>query len=293
MPSIYNSALVIGDLQLNYLWPQYSLPWNNFNVNFSRIQANPFYLQNQLRNIAVAEVASPHIFKSNPIVDSANGIVQPTTMVLVPNWLDIVSSHSLEQTSTAAKVFVGPYVDISKNISGLEYQYDYSGKIVHTSPNGLGSFVYLVLNLDNRNPATVNFPAYVQPVPGTAVSTCAVGDAAYNFSTLTGTITAAAVNSCTSGATICLDDALPIGPCAAGCDYRGASSFYYINGNRLYIAASTGIAPPPMDSSDCTGCGEALVTFHIKYAATIRVVETATPLQKALNPLAPFPAPIF
>jgi len=285
MASIYNSALVLGDLQLNYLWPQYSLPWNNFNT---RVQPNPFYLQNQLRNIAIAEVSSPHIFKSNPIVDSADGVLQ--SGIPVPSWAEIIAAHSLEQTSTAQKVFVGPYVDISKNISGLEYQYDYAGKLIHTSPNGLGNFVYLVLNLDNRNPSTVNFPAYVQPIPGTPVSACAVGDAVYNFSTLTGSITAASVNSCASGTTICLDDALPIGTCAAACTYTAATTaFYYINGNRLYIAASNNINP-----TKCTGCSDvSLQTYHIKYAVTVRVVETTTPLQKALNPLAPFPAPIL
>lgn len=289
--SLYNSPLVIGELQLNYLWPQYSLPWNNF---FGRVQPNPFYLQNQLRNLTIAEVNSPTTFRSNPIVSTGEGSHEYPA----PKWSDIEPRQSLEQTSSATKVFVGPYVDIGNSISGLEYQYDYSGRLVHTSKTGIQNFVYLVLNLRNGNPSTVNFPAYVQPGYGDDndnINTCYVGDRARNYSTLTGAITASAKNSCPGDDVIlCLDDALPIGPCAAHCHHKdGAGSFYYINGNRLYIAVYTG-ANPSSDSEDSScGSSHSAVIFHINYQVTIRIVETTTPLQKALNPLLPFPAPIL
>jgi len=286
MSAIGTTPLVVRELQLNYLWPQYSLPWNNF---FGRVQPNPFYLQNQLRNITIREVQSPLSFNSRPVVDSGNGYTYGD--VSVPKWTQISSYTSTEQTSSALKVFVGPYVDVAKDIAGLEYQYDYTGQLFWASTSAVGQYVYLALNLNKLNPATINFPAYVQPanLTGNSTDTCYVGDAAGNFNTLSGFI---AINTngktCSDGNTIniCLDNAVPFGPCSTSCGplvLGSATTFYYISGNRLFIAA----ALPVNAAAEPT-----ITKLHISYRVTIRIVETSTPLHNAIAVLdVPF-API-
>ena len=267
------SPFVLRDLQINYLWPQYSLPWNNF---FGRIQPNPYYLQNQLRNITIGQIQSPISFRSRPVVATADGA--SVSGLTIPNWNEIDASRSVEQNSSASKVFVGPYVDISKDISGLEYQYDYTGNSLIRRAADTGKFVYLVLNLNNNDPATINFPAYVQTEDG-SYSACQVGDSNDNFSTLTGQLIVHKKTSCVSLAdkSYCLDDAKPLGLCAATCRYDDTSAFYYINGNRLYIAVHTD------SDDDCKDCDDITSKLHISYAVTIRIVETTTPLQRAIN----------
>ena len=231
MSAIGTTPLVVRELQLNYLWPQYSLPWNNF---FGRVQPNPFYLQNQLRNITIREVQSPLSFTSRPVVDSGNGYIYST--ITVPKWSEINSFTSTEQTSSALKVFVGPYVDVAKDIAGLEYQYDYTGQLIWTSPSAVGNYVYLALNLNKLNPATINFPAYVQPanLMSTSADTCFVGKDAGNYSTLSGFININTNGSgCTNSNTIqlCLDNAVPFGPCSTSCSptvLGNATTFYYV-----------------------------------------------------------------
>lgn len=300
MSAFGTSALVIRDLQLNYLWPQYSLPWNNF---FGRVQPNPFYLQNQLRNITIREVHSPLTFRSLPVIATGDGLGRDD--LSVPNWVEIDPFHSTVQNSTAVKVFVGPYVDIRKDITGLEYQYDYTGNVILSKEHDIDGFVYLVVNLNNNNPTTVNFPAYVQ-TPGDydgRHDTCHVGDHAGNFSTLTGSIIIKSRGSSCTGKddkSLCLDNAIPIGPCAANCrpkTLHEAHAFYYINGNRLYIAARTGAGCHDHSDKDSdagshsSGKCHTHYKFHLSYAVTIRVVETTTPLYKALDPfLDPFAA---
>jgi len=293
MSAIGTTPLVVRKLQLNYLWPQYSLPWNNF---FGRVQPNPFYLQNQLRNITIREVQSPLSFNSRPVVDSGNGYTlktntTPSVTYTVPKWSEVSSYTSTEQTSSALKVFVGPYVDVAKDIAGLEYQYDYTGQLFWASTSAVGKYVYLALNLNKLNPATINFPAYVQPanLTGNSTDTCYVGDAAGNFNTLSGFIS---INTngktCSDDSTInvCLDNAVPFGLCSASCGdlvYGSATTFYYISGNRLFIAA----ALPVNATSDPT-----ITKLHISYRVTIRIVETSTPLHNAIAVLdVPF-API-
>lgn len=297
MSAIGTTPLVVRELQLNYLWPQYSLPWNNF---YGRVQPNPFYLQNQLRNITIREVQSPVNFRSMPIVSSGDGVGRELT---VPNWAEIKPRRSTEQTSTAVKVFVGPYADIAKDITGLEYQYDFLGKVL-LSEDDIDEFVYLSLNLNNNNPSTINFPAYVQTHHGRREdrrrdddddgrdNTCYVGDRADNFSTLTGTIILNGKDSsCPKflARTLCLDNAVPIGPCSARCrpeTLARANAFYYINGNRLLIAARVPKLDEKSDSDeDCGSHGSDKKRFeknHINYQVTVRIVETTTPLHKAL-----------
>lgn len=296
MTALGTSALVVRELQLNYLWPQYSLPWNNF---FGRVQANPFYLQNQLRNITIREVQSPIAFRSVPIVATGNGVGRGDFSV--PNWTEIDPFFSTEQNSTARKVFVGPYVDIAKDITGLEYEYDFIGNLILSGENDIDEFVYLTVNLNNNNPTTINFPAYVQTPPrDERYDTCHVGDRRGNFSTLTGSIIIKSnANSCTSlfDKRLCLDDAVPIGPCTAQCGPRTlleANSFYYINGNRLYIAARVRGADDESDKEKDDDCcsSEKSKKYHIQYTVTVRIVETTTPLHKALAVLDVAFAPI-
>lgn len=277
-------TLLVRDLAVNYLWPQYSLPWNNF---FRRIDSIPFNIKNELRNITVRQIHSPLTYDSKPVASVGSAST-------VPVWTQINPLASKPITSSASKVFVGTYFDTAADINGLEYQYDISGSQVFVQQGGLQppytGLLYIALNLANRNPATVNIPVGVDtaactpcgPDPINQTSTynsCSLSsdNPANNFwSTLTGTVT---VNGlCSNGSigassTYCLDTAKPYKDSCNNClsTSTDPQTFYYLFGNRLYLAINVTDITVPI--------------VRVSYQVSIRVVETRTPLDAALDPL--------
>ena len=199
-----NRLPVIRDMQLNYLWPQYSLPWNNF---IGRVQQNPYYLANQLRNISIRAIESPLIFDSHVAVGSASA------------WSNIMSTDSSVVASTASKVFVGKYVDMANNIAGLQFEYRFSGTSALTVDSSASLFV--AVDLAKSSPDLVNIPS----------------------STLVGRIGVAPQASPCAGTSYCLNTAVAVAP---GGSPPASGSYYVLNSNRLYIGvirAAAGTAP--------------------------------------------------
>jgi hypothetical protein len=191
-------------MQLNYLWPQYSLPWNNF---IGRVQPNPYYLANQLRNITIRAIESPLIFDSHVVVASAS------------IWQNIMSTDSSVVASSASKVFVGKYVDMVHNIAGLQFEYRFSGTSALTMD--MNATLFIAVDLAKSSPELVNIPS----------------------SALIGRVGVAPQASPCAGTSYCLNTAVAVAP---GAPLPASGSYYILNSNRLYIAvsrAAAGTAP--------------------------------------------------
>lgn len=143
----------------NYLWPSYSLPWNNF---FRPLQSNPYYLQNELNNIEYREVTSPLTFKSNTQIDFADD--------LSPKSIALVSGFNGCDTNISTKVFVGPWFDVKTKINGVQYTYQYDGRFQYTIDDNGSLDSGLVIGLNLAVPPTF---AYSNSVTGCPIdSTC-------------------------------------------------------------------------------------------------------------------------
>lgn len=268
------SSIVAGSIlaseQLNYLYPQYALPWNNF---FGKVNPLPFYLGNELRNIKAREVHSPLTFDSLPSVNYKSGSV-------VPTWSTFNPALSKSIVDTASKVFVGQYFDRSADIRGLEYQYDFTGTqvfVLDTTTIQETGLLILSLNLANQS-LTTNLPVYVdtaicdpcnQIYQSASLNRCQVGNSSNFYTTLQGVVSVA-------GTTYSLDNALPYKNTSVNCsETTPASVLYYIAGNRLLISV-------PITGDDTPA-------RQVSYAVTIRIVETRAPIQNALSPFIDLP----
>lgn len=273
MTSLSYSYRAIADNQLNYLSPYPYIGWPANTFSGTRIQATPYYISNQIRNVTIREVHSPLTF------DSKAGVNYVPSAV-VPVWPAFNPLASKNITQTAAKVFVGQYFDSAADISGFEYQYDFSGQQVFVRDDvviGQTGLIVLSLNLANRT-NTTNLPVYVdtaicdpcnQLYQSSHLNRCQVGSSENFFNTLSGFIRVA-------GQTISLDNALPYKNAAVNCpDAPASSPLYYIAGNRLLISVPISASSTP--------------ARHVSYAVTARIVETTQPIQSALLPLLNLP----
>jgi hypothetical protein len=259
------SAIVrtyVAASELNYLWPQYSLPWNNF---FGRIRPNPWYLSNQLRNITIREIQSPLTYDSK--VNTT--FVQDLT---IPTWTDYLTRTSKPVSETALKIFVGRYFDTNVNINGFEYQYNLTGSQVLILNNVTWSesgLVILSANLANSS-LTENLPVYVDtavcnPCKGvnqtSSLNRCEVGSSENFFNTLTGIITV-------NGLPVPLINPLPYtdacNACPSGSYFENSNAVYSILGNKLYLAV---VIPKPTAST---------FVRTIDYTLSLRVVEVSS-----------------
>jgi len=213
---------IIFDYFVNYVFPQYALPWNNF---FARIDPLPYYARNDERNITARLFKTPFVVSSKP-----NLVLQFSTL---PNWVASLSSSastgsSADQSST--KSYLGTIVN--SNCTGTDYQYANLGLIVGAGPSGaLGSKVWVILqfNLQNQNPknnlSVVIVSDNATPTPNL-------------YSSVNGFITV-------DGVPIKIKNAIPWGPGATtdptSAITSGASNTLYgLYGNRFFIAIQTG-----------------------------------------------------
>jgi hypothetical protein len=213
---------IIFDYFVNYVFPQYALPWNNF---FARIDPEPYYLRNEQRNTTARLFKTPLVVASKP-----NLVLQNSTL---PDWVASLSSSastgsSADQSST--KSFLGTIVN--SNCTGADYQYANAGLIVGAGPQGaLGSKVWVILqfNLANQNPknnlSVVIVSDNATPTPNL-------------YSSVNGLITV-------DGTIIKIKNAIPWGPGATtdptDAIVSGASNALYgLYGNRFFLAVQTG-----------------------------------------------------
>ena len=140
------SSRVVYDQFINYFYPQYPLPWNNF---FGRVVPEPYYQRTVIinQNALIAKTAVQ--FNSKPVL-----LTQTSTL---PNWAQAAVSSSIGEvlTDDSRKFFIGKYftnyIQGYENILGLEYQYELNGQLFNVACACGGSpgdkWVILLFNL--------------------------------------------------------------------------------------------------------------------------------------------------
>lgn len=243
---------ILFDYVVNYVFPQYALPWNNF---YTSIDAEPFYTRNEQRNQNVRIAKSPLVVKSE-----AQLILQ---LGALPSWAASVASTpsgvALDTIST--KNLNGKLY--SKDCSGIDFQYLNSGKIVSITgptPTPASYWAVLQFNLVNANPKN-NLSVVVVSNPNAPGSSL--------YSSLTGSITI-------NGTTVNLTNPIPYGVGAtsdpsAAIASGASNTLYTLYGNRIFLAIKTTV---PITTNGT-------VSYNLQF----RICETATLAQAIGAPI--------
>jgi hypothetical protein len=112
---------------VNYFYPQYVLPWNNF---YGRIEAQPFYTKTVQVNQNALIAQSAKQYNANPNLQTQNSTL--------PDFVDAITEPSIGNVllQDSKKYFTGKYLSLVDNVitqTGLQYNYELSGTIVDTS----------------------------------------------------------------------------------------------------------------------------------------------------------------
>lgn len=95
--------------QFNYIYPFGSLPSNFF---FRKVNPNPYWLSNELRNTKIALSRKPTNYKANTSVEQDG---EPTgNTILMEN---------------SYKNLIGPYIDTCKNQKSMQYNYEIQSSV--------------------------------------------------------------------------------------------------------------------------------------------------------------------
>jgi len=134
---------IVYDNFVNYFYPQYVLPWNNF---FGRIQEQPFYTRTvQInQNAAIAKTATQ--YDALPNIQTQEGDI--------PDILLALRSPSIGKVllQDTKKFFTGKYYSLLNGFltqTGLQYSYEFQGTIIDTDCQCIDgdSWIVLVFNL--------------------------------------------------------------------------------------------------------------------------------------------------
>lgn len=226
---------IFFDYFVNYVFPQYALPWNNFYTN---IDSEPFYTRNIQRNQNARIAKTPEAIDSNPEI-------QLLPARLFPDF----KASALEPTQgtildvSATKTLLGQL--ISKECNGIQYQYAYSGKFVGVNPRNPcadleeifrhSKWVVFHLNLKNKLISNKQSVVVVTQDPTNPCDCC---DRPKLFSTLSGSITIDDID------TIFIKNPIPIPPTDGVLDSKAklviesekSNTLYTLFGNRLFLA---------------------------------------------------------
>jgi len=195
---------VLADYFINYVFPQYALPWNNF---YTVVDSSPYGLRNNQRNSTAGAFHTPLEVNARPFVYLLNAI---------PQWNDL----SKQDNEGVVQDTVGTKQFLTKDVvsQSFYFQYAYSGSFVGLSSSPCTNWFVFLLNLANTN------AGYIQNVAVKNVNN-------KKYSSLVGSI------SDNKGHTITIQNATPIVgffcqnslPCCS-------NTVYKIFGNRIFIA---------------------------------------------------------
>lgn len=215
---------ILFDYVVNYVFPQYALPWNNFYTN---IDAEPFYQRNEERNQNARLARSPLVVTANPhlVIKNSDSIVD-WRQTIDPRGGDYLNTGSVVD-SIAQKMFLGKLV--SNGCVGFDYQYIYNGRFAGANLSNTqdNSWVILQFNL-TQLPRSSNASVVV-------VSSNGPNPSAY--STLNGFII---IND---ERQVNIKMPLPLGidtsdfaKVVESCDCNSSNTVYGLYGNRIFIA---------------------------------------------------------
>ena len=247
---------ILFDYIVNYIFPQYALPWNNF---YTRIDEEPYYLRNEQRNQNAVLARVPISVNAQPNLILTNGDVLPLwskTVNISPFDSSISDTGSIIDTS-ATKTLLGKI--FYKEKFGFDYQYVYNGLFAGVNPLSSDcEFVVLQFNLLNISPKNKQALLVVSQPPNPCDDSC---DAPVVYSTLSGSIT---INQ---SKVVNILNPIPLGltpdpKIQALIDQGTSNTVYTLFGNRIFIAIKT----------DALSTPNSTVGYDIKF----RIVETPT-----------------
>lgn len=218
--------------RVNYIYPSYTLPSNNF---YGGIKP-PYYLANNLRNLEISTSLSSKHFHAKPTAT----FVPPSQL----DWSNASFDTSVTLSSDASKLLTSKGTDTN---SHYHYKWDASVQLVSPAPSTQG-YVLIGLNLDAAaNNFVKNLLEYVNN--SVVVSECSPHESsspALNpcdpgnpfVPKLDGTIT---MMKGKSTKVINVKNAVPLVPGQISCQHDGDDDEdspvqFAILGNRLYLA---------------------------------------------------------
>lgn len=123
--------------QFNYIYPFGALPSNFF---FRRVNPNPWYLSNEMRNTKIALSKKPTAYNANTTADQS----------AEATWNDVSDEGNTRIFENSQKSLIGPYIDTCNNKRGMQYNYQiHSGVRVEDNQQTDG---HILVSFDLLNP---------------------------------------------------------------------------------------------------------------------------------------------
>ena len=198
------TSTILANYFINYVFPQYALPWNNF---YTVVDSSPYGVRNNQRNSTAGAFHTPLEVNARPFVYLLNHI---------PQWSDL----SKQDNQGVVQDTVGTKQFLTKDVvsQSFYFQYAYSGSFVGLACSPCTNWFVFLLNLSNTN------AGYIQNVAVKNINN-------KNYSSLVGSITD------NNGQTITIRNATPLAESFCQnllpCD---SNTVYKIFGNRIFIA---------------------------------------------------------
>jgi hypothetical protein len=198
------TSTILTDYFINYVFPQYALPWNNF---YTVVDSSPYGVRNNQRNSTAGAFHTPLDVNPRPFVYLLDHI---------PYWNDL----SKQDNEGVVQDTVGTKQFLTKDVvsQSFYFQYSYSGSFVGLPSSQSTNWYVFLLNLANTN------AGYIQNVAVKNVNN-------KYYSSLVGSI------SDNNGNSITIKNATPIvGLYAQNSLPSDSNTVYKIFGNRIFIA---------------------------------------------------------
>lgn len=122
--------------QFNYIYPVGSLPSNFF---FRRVNPNPYYLSNQLRNTKIALSKKPTVYSANSSADQSPDAT----------WCDVSNEGNTKIFENSTKSLIGPYIDTCNNKRGMQYNYQIHSGVRVEDDQKVDGTMYVAFDLLN------------------------------------------------------------------------------------------------------------------------------------------------
>lgn len=198
------TSTILTDYFINYVFPQYALPWNNF---YTVVDSSPYDLRNSQRNSTAGAFHTPLDVNSRPFVYLLDHI---------PLWSDL----SKQDNQGVVQDTVGTKQFLTKDVvsQSFYFQYSYNGSFIGLPISQTTHWYVFLLNLANTN------AGYIQNVTVKNVNK-------KNYSSLVGSV------SDNQGNSITIQNATPIvGLYNQNSLPSDSNTIYKIFGNRIFIA---------------------------------------------------------
>jgi len=227
----------------DYVWPQYSLPQNQF---FTRIQEEPYYLSNTLRNQNARLIASPLSFDANTQLFLAP--VSGSTCPVLPPTSSATGTGSSEYSHKNFTTKVPPTVDTP--FYSLIYTYNYVGTISCLSINS-SQWLIFQFNLARTTNNSIQ-------------SVVVSGDSDCSVSNVSGSIVLGGLSPAIYITNPINSDNCPVS--------GNSNTIYKVYGNLIMIAVEF-VPPSTLDQT----------ITSLNYNITVSVSETPRPTNPLLN----------